>query len=470
MEPERQIEKLLRAVAKKRREQSGDPFELKPAAREQLHKEISRRAPGKSGGTFLANLFSGFHPRLAFVLCSLVIVSIGGWLLMPALRGRKPATLASADVQLAETPPTFQNSPMPAPLPPTTVAPSVAEDRTKAVFNDNSATVSGSTALKLPQAGEAGGNREPVVADGVATKQSSQFKAGKTPPGSSAGIPPASPPPVEMETAALKPAAQPTGSFANTARLDSDAADNTRRSIAPPTVAKGAVTSPTTIAAATPEAQKKLSMEKAPDSSATGSAAFTYGLAKDETTVAVPVASQRFYRTEAPAKPQHTAGALSVPARVLVSFKVEQNGGQIRVVDADGSIYTGILQVAQNENYSAAAASAPPQSDLFTTRAAKTRQPEQPPAQNYFFRVAGTNRNLNQNIVFSGNLIPLTNVLLASTNAAFFGGGAGGGGSGGAQNAMQGLPAASLLSNSRISGKVVIGTQKEVEVNATPGP
>ena len=84
------------------------------------------------------------------------------------------------------------------------------------------------------------------------------------------------------------------------------------------------------------------------------------------------------------------------------------------------------------------------------------------PAQTYFFRVAGTNRNLNQNVVFSGNLIPTANVPQAQSSAASGGGGGGGYG--------PGIPSTSLLLNSRIAGKAVIGGQKEIEVNATAAP
>ena len=45
MEPERKIEKLLRAYAKKRRAQAGDPLKLHPATRRLLQDEIARNAP-----------------------------------------------------------------------------------------------------------------------------------------------------------------------------------------------------------------------------------------------------------------------------------------------------------------------------------------------------------------------------------------------------------------------------------------
>ena len=43
MEPERNIEKILRSFAKKRREQAGPPLELHSAKRRQLQEEVARR-------------------------------------------------------------------------------------------------------------------------------------------------------------------------------------------------------------------------------------------------------------------------------------------------------------------------------------------------------------------------------------------------------------------------------------------
>ena len=45
METERKIEKLLRAYAKKRRADAGDPLKLHPATRRLLQGEVARRKP-----------------------------------------------------------------------------------------------------------------------------------------------------------------------------------------------------------------------------------------------------------------------------------------------------------------------------------------------------------------------------------------------------------------------------------------
>jgi hypothetical protein len=117
------------------------------------------------------------------------------------------------------------------------------------------------------------------------------------------------------------------------------------------------------------------------------------------------------------------------------------------------------VQVA---NPAPSAFAGPPKNKPSTPLLVKTSP--QSAAQNYFFTVAGTNRNLNQNVVFSGNLIPLTNALFLRSNAGAIGGALRTG------RAAPAMPPPSLLSNSRISGTAVIGNEKEIEVNATPAP
>jgi hypothetical protein len=197
------------------------------------------------------------------------------------------------------------------------------------------------------------------------------------------------------------------------------------------------------------------------------------------------------------------AGAAGTPAPVLVSFRVEQTGNNMKVVDADGSVYTGSVQLAQQE---------PPTDSLYhatqnnapanAAASANNRVTQNQAQQNYFFRVAGTNRNLKQNVVFSGNFVPLTNSQLAGNalgnrgyNGALGGAGGGGGGGGaggGAPGGFGAIPAGGIrgggggapdgfnnnsttpstlgtpLSNSGINGTITIGDQKAIDVIATP--
>ena len=151
-------------------------------------------------------------------------------------------------------------------------------------------------------------------------------------------------------------------------------------------------------------------------------------------------------------------------APVLSSFLVELRGQELKVVDGDGSIYSGQVQAPR------------PAGGL---RGAKTKPPAAAPAaaaakdavdraavdldrlvaQNHSFRVAGTNRTLRKQVVFTGDLISSTNLFLwrQLTGAALANAPAG-------SNTWQALP----LRDSRITGKVVVGGGKALPVDAVP--
>jgi hypothetical protein len=175
--------------------------------------------------------------------------------------------------------------------------------------------------------------------------------------------------------------------------------------------------------------------------------------------------------------PDVTARALfddKAPAAhaVLASFQLEQTGSQLRIVDGDGSVYSGYVQlpgIGRRERSAkvgapafAGTARAPIEALKQTT--ASGLDSDRLASQSYSFRVAGTNRSLNQQVVFTGDLLPATNLvslLPAATNLSI----------GGVLERYQNTPAQQgqqLLLNSRISGKVVIGTHKAVEINALP--
>jgi hypothetical protein len=171
-------------------------------------------------------------------------------------------------------------------------------------------------------------------------------------------------------------------------------------------------------------------------------------------------AQNSFKNTIAPAK----------ATAVLANFQVQQNGSAIRVVDADGSVYDGALQPESEAVQSAPAsatttpASTPAESD--GQKAVTTRDKPQL-AQNYFFRVAGTNLTLKQNVVFAGNLLAnsgaTANGQQANNRNGNFGGGGGVGGQ--LQSALTNqLP----WSNSRIAGTAVVSDTNSIEINAVP--
>jgi hypothetical protein len=191
----------------------------------------------------------------------------------------------------------------------------------------------------------------------------------------------------------------------------------------------------------------------------------------------VLTASQNFVQAGGASNLQNLFRNDSVSARtvpVLLSFQVQQNGDTISVVDRDGSVYHGSWQLTnvtvRNEPAppgTFAVRAVPPQSQM---KAAQSAGNEQQAAQNYFFRVAGTNRTLQQNVVFTGNLLANSGMpQTAQTSNSFGGVGGGGGGAGNQlQQAVTNASQQSPLSNSRIVGTAVIASTNQIEINAVP--
>ena len=159
---------------------------------------------------------------------------------------------------------------------------------------------------------------------------------------------------------------------------------------------------------------------------------------------------------------------------VLSSFQLEQNGRQIRVVDADGSIYDGAIEQSPTEE----AARRGVAIQTAGTGLKKNIEPEVKRvegvsaatageigvAQNVFFRVAGTNITLNQLVVFEGNFLARSNHANEIVVGARL-------------NADQSVAAAGRQSLSQkaqqtpsalIQGQATIGTSNRIEINAAP--
>jgi len=100
-EPGNKIEELLKAYAKKRRDEAGAPFDLHPATRKLLQSEVARQWPkDKVKSTPLFQILITFWPRLAFVGAIAVAIGTVVWLTSSkpaatnrmALNAARPAT------------------------------------------------------------------------------------------------------------------------------------------------------------------------------------------------------------------------------------------------------------------------------------------------------------------------------------------------------------------------------------------
>src|SRR6266550_8566878 len=85
MEPERPIEKLLRAWAKKRRQDAGPPLDPHPATRRMLQGEVARKfckAERKSGS--FSETLAALWPRFVWGLGVFAVLAAAAWLMLPS--------------------------------------------------------------------------------------------------------------------------------------------------------------------------------------------------------------------------------------------------------------------------------------------------------------------------------------------------------------------------------------------------
>jgi hypothetical protein len=102
------------------------------------------------------------------------------------------------------------------------------------------------------------------------------------------------------------------------------------------------------------------------------------------------------------------------PPNVLNHFQVEQEGNQLRVVDEDGSTYLGHVEPAPSPiSLSEARGALRQESSL----PAQKQSGQTESAVNLYFKVTGTNRSLNQKVVFEGNYFPNATPVAATGTA-----------------------------------------------------
>jgi len=147
-------------------------------------------------------------------------------------------------------------------------------------------------------------------------------------------------------------------------------------------------------------------------------------------------------------------------SNVLSSFRLQRSGQNVRVVDADGSVYDGLV-------LSGVAGGARLGGGGGGGRYGRARQSKDTEAEaDWSFKVMGTNAHLQQYIVFTGNVLgmpatPPPGYAGARTRSASP-----------IQTAPASAPVASApvspAANPRIKGKVQVGGGKEYEIEAKP--
>jgi hypothetical protein len=95
---------------------------------------------------------------------------------------------------------------------------------------------------------------------------------------------------------------------------------------------------------------------------------------------------------------------VSRSANVLNTFQVQQQGSEIRVLDADGSTYTGkIEQLANNAEFDSRTTARRDAAKQTPSYAAKAARENESAAPQSYFRATGYNVSLKKTLVFEGN-------------------------------------------------------------------
>jgi hypothetical protein len=393
-EPEREIEKTLKAYADKRRAEAGAPLELHPATRKMLQGEAARlHPPAREETESSEGLWAWLRPGTILasllVLMALACVVV---LLIPEPTSQSPGEQAMSEIggnaQPAE-PPASANVPALAqqPVPGKDAEPGGTADLTqnRRVPETLDATGAAPSAQPEDTAQAPVSALKPVISQGEVATMSGGAAAASPPP----GIPPAA-------------ASQATDSLVAGSPMPQGTARPTAGMVAS---ARDVIESPQEVA--------KLRLQ--PLRTRTVPAAM------------VGSATQRFQRTQGGQDGAAATGSSGEQA-VLSSFQVEQTGGELRIVDADGSVYAGFVQKVEDAADSASAANADiPMADVSDKQKApnltfgaaagggggaggsgkSATAGEGTDVQKFYFRVTGLNRSLNQQVLFSGRFSAL---------------------------------------------------------------
>jgi hypothetical protein len=492
MEPERKIEKWLKSYAKKRRTQAGEPFNLHPATRQLLQSEVARDKPKPDDDDESVSLWEVIRQQWALLLSFAACIFLVGIIILPVAyyaaknRTRSFAVASGArDITSSASAPAVASSgrvaspgdkkdmgPARTDLSDREINPASREEEREALANRNTLY-------------STNGAPPPTVAMTVTPSAAPEVthSIGVTPmqvsPGSSA-IPPV-----------------PAGGAYNVGQASPmPIATNSMNGI----YANAPITPPL-VAAAAPggnrSAQQLAAAETAPGAAPPAempSSEFSFQQ-KSESEME-PVASRRLGELQNVFK---NSIEPSQASPVLANFQVQQNGNAIRLVDQDGSVYNGWLQLASEtvekiqgqsesnadnrlaQNAMTVASGLPGQQIMAAQDALQI-------AQKYFFHVYGTNRTTKQTVSFTGGLganFTSTNSAKqafgltdkpANTGGVGFGGGGGGGGGGGvidsnfdrtksaATNQVAQLPWSDL----RITGTAVLSQTNRIPVDAAP--
>jgi hypothetical protein len=454
MEPERKIEKLLRAYAKKRRDGTGDAFALHPATRRRLQAEVDRQFAGPSEEESVS-LWQLFRQQWALLAGFALVIFFVATMFLPALSKAKLKTQSASAMSnlkqigvAAQIAAVDNNGRLPATLNELTNNHLLSEK----VLTD---PVSGKQFMFA-----GGGEKLDTLASNAVLAYSPEDKKGRAVLLADGSVQMMSRTQFDdLERRTLNAPTAPTEVAdmrreiaGNSQSSDKLASDRPDLPVAAPTVSSGTFA---------------LNGLNGSVGGGNNFALENQGLAVATVTPAAAPVKHLFKDTERAksealdmnSNSQKFRNAVANTAPVLASFELQQNGSSLAVVDADGSVYQGSLLT----NNPVSQSQAPTAMLRGTTQnqVSPGAKNEDAAGNNFYFRVSGQNRTSKQNVVFSGSLIPLAGDAVNSQAAATANNSAVAGEMSQAQNAA-------LFSNSRIAGTATVDTTNQIEVNAMP--
>jgi hypothetical protein len=467
LEPEKPIEKLLRATAKERRDQAGNPWELNPANRRLLQQEVARRwGKSRARSWSFAWLFGQGWLGPVGATAAIFALIVAGWFFASAPYRKEAAPLLAQN----ERPPAAIAEGSPEPPAPEQLAfnqapPRERADRSKEILADKlnlteQKQSSGAPARKSEAEKDAPSSRsaslakaQPTVVPSAAREEAFAVDAldknNVSPIVASQGIQFA---PQPAATATQVPTAD--AAIQNSTDNERAAASDSSKLITPP------------VAAAAP-AESQLAATTASSAQNSATSDFVqYGyFAASQTSRQDTGRVQQLSETKLKTPTKAAAPEQPRPSnQILRSFRIEQSGREITVIDSDGSVYSGPVQAGGTAFAGASAEGRSGFADNFGSAKRKagaldSRDWKAAQASNAetAFQVIGTNRSSNQRVIFSGTLSGNVNRSgFVQTRSAEGGAGLLGGVS--AEN----LP----KSNFRVAGKVLIGQNREIQIDA----
>lgn len=486
-EPNQNVEELLKAYARKRREQVGAPFEMHPATRNMLKAEAARLAPkpADSKRSWRASLPS-LWPRLA--LSSTLFAA----LLVVALLALKSLTDPSKEFELtvhdavrlgdvASAPAVSKTTPLE--LRPDSASPARSKEEQEATVasvaplsiaveaQPNDGATGPTSQLSLiertlrgAERGTAAGN--PVPLGGL------DGRGGIVQEGQIAASPPNDAVLRRYGLSPGQPAAGPKAPTDNYSLGKNDTLalkqTSTQEAFGLGLAEKSALAKQTLETPSLPSREPAPQAESKQGLAANQNAAY-YFYNQSSLTAANGQRGQvrqRFTQAENLARMGPNLKASSAnKGNLLDSFEVKRDGSQVRIIDADGSVYEGNLVEINTPAVEASydkkvKLESPSQRRVQTDRANlqdeknKNIAAQEWGSQNILLRAVGTNRSLNQRVEIDGRIFFATNQITPTSRP-------------------QSVTAARLQSGSNLpslqfQGKASIGGSNEIQINAFP--